>query len=258
MTSNLSETSKILLAMVPLDTPSAPRQRELFDTLTTLSGKRIDPKSVVAKEETLAFTLDGDRAAVALLPSPIPWPQIEGPCETAWWWPEAGAKLQGHTSHLIVAHSSDGESDVLQRAVTLTHLVAAAAAHVDSAGVFWVGGGLVHDPRIFLEEARKGSLDNLPLHLWVDFRIEQIEEGTVRLFTTGMQSLGRMEIEIPHSHRLPTEVLDFAYAIADYVLSRGAEIRDNHTIGRSDDEKVMARHAPSMFDESMTVVRLEF
>ncbi len=244
--------------MVPLDAPATLRQRELFDALTSLTGKRIDSKSVVANDEMLKFTLDGDAAAIGLLPSPIPWPQIEGPCETARWWPEASAKLRGHTSHLIVAISSDGKSDVLQRAVNLTHLVAAVAAHVESAGVFWGGGGLVHDPRVFVEEAQKASRDNLPLHLWIDFRIEQMEEGTVRLFTTGMKSLGRMEIEIPHSHRLPTEVFDFAYAIADYMLSRGAEIRDNHTVGRSDDEKVMARHAPSMFDERMTVVRLEF
>ena len=68
----------------------------------------------------------------------------------------------------------------------LTHLLAAVAAHVDAAGIYWGGGGLVHDPLVFLDEARSASPQKLPLHLWIDFRIEQNDDGTLRLFTTGM------------------------------------------------------------------------
>ena len=42
------------------------------------------------------------------------------------------------------------------------------------------------------------------------------------------------------------------------MLSRGAEIRDGHTVGRCEDEKVPAAHAPSMWDSKMTVLRLDF
>ena len=262
MTFEPRENQHIHLAMIVLDTPSLPAPRDLFATFASLSGKAIDPATVVAKEGTLAFDLDGGKAAVALMPVPIPWAPLEGPCETAWWWPEAGAKIQNHTSHLIVAlgrnAASEGERDALHQSVTLTQLVAAVAAHVDAAGVFWGGGSLVHDPQVFFEEARHASPKNLPLHLWIDFRIEQNDDGTFRLFTTGMKSLGRMELEIPHSQRQPTEVFDFAYSIADYILTLGAEVRDSQTVGRTDDEKVMATHAPSMLDPKMTVLRLEF
>ena len=191
------------------------------------------------------------------MPAPIPWSNLEGPCETAWWWPEAGAKMRGHNSHLLVALG--GESgDAVRRSLALTHLTAAVAAHVDAAGIYWGGGALVHDPQVFLEEARNASPENLPLHLWIDFRIEANDDGTLRLFTTGMKALDKMEIEIPRSRHEPAEIFDFACSIADYILSRGAEIRDGHTVGRCEDEKVPAAHAPSMWDSKMTVLRLDF
>ncbi len=98
----------------------------------------------------------------------------------------------------------------------------------------------------------------MPLHLWIDFRIEANDDGTLRLFTTGMKAFDKMEIEIPRSGHKARELLDFAYSIADYILSRGAEIRDGHTVGRCADEKVPAAHAPSMWDSRMTVLRLDF
>ena len=251
------ERSRMLLSMVALDTPSLPRQQEMLATLVSLSGTSVSSKTVEAKEGTLAFSLGGNSAAVALVPAVIPWSNLEGPCEMARWWPEAAEKMRGHNSHLLVALGGQN-GNAVQRALALTHLAAAVAAHVDAAGIYWAGGGLVHDPQVFLEEARSPARGNLPLHLWIDFRIEANDDGTLRLFTTGMKALGKLEIEIPQSRREPAEVFDFAYSIADYILSRDAEIRDGHTVGRCEDEKVMAAHAPSLWDSAMTVLRLEF
>ncbi len=256
MAEKLPEKSRILLSVVALDTPSLPRQQEMLETLASLSGAAVNPKAVEAKESSLVFLFGGNRAAVALVPSPIPWSNLEGPCEIAWWWPEAGAKMQGHNSHIAMALVGEND-DAVRRSIALTHLTAAVAAHVDAAGIYW-GGALVHDPQVFLEEARSASSENVPLHLWIDFRIEQNDDGTLRLFTTGMKALDKMEIEIPCSRHEPKKLFDFAYSIASYLLSRGAEIRDGHTIGCCEDEKVLATHAPSMLDSQMTVLRLDF
>jgi len=61
-----------------------------------------------------------------LMPAPIPWSALEGPCATAWWWPEATEKMKHHHSHIILALA--GESgNLVQRHVTLTHFTAAVA-----------------------------------------------------------------------------------------------------------------------------------
>jgi hypothetical protein len=257
MTEKPLQESRMLVSMVALDSPSLPPVKEMLESLASVSGTTVDAKEVEAREGTLTLAFGGDRAGVALVPAPIPWSNLEGPCETAWWWPEARARIQGHDSHLLLALGGESD-DALRRSLALTHLTAAVAAHVDAVGIYWCCGGLVHDPRVFLEEARSASPKNLPLHLWIDFRIEANGDGTLRLFTTGLKALKKMEIEIPRSRREPKELFDFAYSIADYVLSRGAEIRDGHTVGRCEEEKVPAAHAPSMWDSRMTVLRLDY
>jgi hypothetical protein len=247
----------MLLSMIALDTPSLPSPEDMLETLTSLSRITVPPKAAEARESTLAFPLGGNTAAVALMPAPIPWSRLEGPCATAWWWPEAARKMRSHNSHLLVALGGD-EGDAARRSVVLTHVLAAVADHVDAAGIFWGGGALVHDPTVFFDEARRASPEKFPLHLWIDFRIEQNDDGTLRLFTTGLKALDKLEIEIPHSRHVPTELFDFAYSIADYQLSLGGVIRDGHTIGRRDDEKVVATHAQSMWDSDLTVLRLDY
>ena len=257
MTEKSPQKRPMLLSVVALDTPSLPRHAEMLETLSILSGQCVNPDVVTARETTLAFPWGGSMAAVVLVPAPLPWSNLEGPCETAWWWPEARASMRGHDSHLLVALGND-DGDPIRRSLALTHLTAAAATHVHAAGIFWNGGGLVHDPQVFLAEARNASPTKLPLYLWIDFRIENNDDGTLRLFTTGMKALEKLEIEIPRSRHTAQELLDFAHATAHYLLARGAEIRDGHTVGCSEDEKVQAAHAPSMWDSTMTVLRLEY
>jgi hypothetical protein len=257
MAEKTPQKPRMLLSMVALDTPSLPAPKEMVATLSSLSGMIVPWKAVEAKETTLAFPLGGNTAAVALIPGPISWSNLEGPCATAWWWPEAEVKMRGHNSHLLVALGGE-EGDAAQRSLVLTYLLAAVSAQVDAAGIFWGGGALVHDPPVFFDEARQASAEKLPLHLWVDFRIERNDDGTLRLFTTGMKALEKLEIEIPRSRRQPAELYNFAVSIADYQLSLGAVIRDGHTIGRSADEEVPAAHAPSMWDSSLTVLRVDY
>ena len=251
-----TQKSRIYLSMILLDRPSLPPPQELLSTLAALGETSADSATVETTEKTLAFRLGSETAALALMPGPAPWSNLEGPCATAWWWPEAKARLAGHRSHLLVALMGDSR-DAVARSLSLTRLTAVAAAQVDAAGIFWGGGSLVHDVPAFLEEARGASIENLPLHLWIDFRVERNDDGTHRLFTTGMKALGKLELEIPHSRQEPSELLDFAGAIASYILARGAEVRDGHTVGRSEAEQVRATHAPSMLDGRMTVLRLE-
>jgi len=118
------------------------------------------------------------------------------------------------------------KGDLIQRCIALTRLTAIIAAEVDAAGIYWGGGTLVHDPQVFIEQAKTISLGNPPLHLWIDFRVEQNEDGSCRLFTTGLKTFQKMEIEIPHSTKPPAEVLEFAHAIAEYVMTSKKAVRE--------------------------------
>jgi hypothetical protein len=245
-----------LIGMVALNSVRPIESASILATLREQCPDCPAPTGLSQEDDTLVFHLDDSMAAVSLMPAPIPWSDLEGPCATAWWWPEATERMKGHKCHIIVVFMG-GAGNAVERHIYLTRLVSAVAANADSAGIYWGAGTVVHDPTAFQEQAAELSPDNLAPQLWVDMRLEQNEDGSFRFFTTGMASFGCLEIEIDRSPRLPEEILDFCYSIVSYVLQRGTTIGDGETVGRSADERIKVRHKASMWDRAK-VMKLEF
>lgn len=208
-------------------------------------------------ENMFTCSLGEYTAAATLVPKPVPWSQLEGPCETAWYWPTAAEELRDHEAHVLVTLIDEGGKEI-PKATALTQLVAGVVATSPTAGVFWGPGRLVHPTQAYLDQAVQLAADDLPLFLWVDFRVERNDDGGTRLYTTGMQALGYQEIEVPDFSGEPQTVLEYAYNIAHYQLTQSKVINEGDTIGITDQVQVTAHRGPSMFDEAMEVVSLEF
>ncbi len=256
MSDKEQEKNRVLLAMVALNTPLMPRAGGCLAGLRAVPDINLDLGSLKESEGKIVFGLGKDHAAAALMPAAIPWSALEGPCATAWWWPEASEKMKDHASHILVVLA--GESgNLVQRHVTLTHLTAAVAAHTDAAGIYWGGGTLVHEPQAFIEQARELSPDNLPWPLWIDFRVEGNEDGSCRLFTTGMKAFDKPEIEIraAAANRPRCSTSPARSRITSSRPTRGSK-----TGTRSADRKrkKSAEPGPSMWDSKKTVLKLDF
>lgn len=213
----------------------------------------------VSREEGLqALTVEmgSIEGIMAIVPAPIPWSDLEGPCLTAWWWPEAAEKLKEHTAHSIVTLLKRTD-DVVTNYLIVTQLAACLAATTNCAGVYWGAGTVVHAPASFVEQSRNASRNNLPLSLWIDFRVQKTPDGKYQLLTTGLSSLNKREIEIAPCHLRPVELLKLGHDIAHYVITSAVEIRDGDTIGRSASEKIRTKFVRSMWDRQEEVMRLE-
>jgi hypothetical protein len=88
--------------------------------------------------------------------------------------------------------------------------------------------------------------------------VEKLAEEHCRLYTTGMEALGYEELEVPRFAGEPQDLLEHAYNIAHYQLCKQKMIDNNETIGLRDDLQAIARRQPSMLDEQMEVISLEF
>jgi hypothetical protein len=196
-------------------------------------------------------------AAVTLIDQPIPWSQLEGPAATAWYWPQAEAELRSHRAHLLVALADDAGRAV-DRALTLTRITSAVTAASGGCGVFWGPGRLVHPPQAYLAQARQLDPTDLPLFLWVDFRVEKLGEGRFRLYTTGLEALGAAELETEEFAGEPQALLEYVYNLAHYQLTRQQVINDGDTIGLTDEVQATARRGPSLLGGDLEVIRLEF
>lgn len=212
---------------------------------------------------TLAWDSDGATANVTLVDQPIPWEKLEGPCATAWYWPEATEALKPHPKHLFVTLLDEGRKRI---AVSwrLTRLLVALARHAPAVGVVWGASGAVHKPADFAALAEQSTADNLPLNLWVDFRAYELDglsgQGGAGfgLFTTGLEALGHHELEVERYAGDPQQLVGAAYNIAHYVLDKDAALKDSEVIGLPDESQVTIREDRSMVDPEAEVFRLEF
>jgi len=206
------------------------------------------------QDKNLVFNFRDGMIAVALMPGPIPWSDLEGPCATAWWWAEAAERMRAHTYHFIVTVMG-GTIPPVERRVILTRLVSAVLRHTDAVGVYWAEGTVVHEPTSFLEQAEGISETQIPGPLWIDVRLETNDDETLRCFTTGLAPLGHLEIEVPRATLKPQELLEFVGDTACYMVNTSTPIADGETLGRTATEKFKVRHMKSMFDRG-TVMRI--
>jgi len=256
----MSDESSPLIAFVALNADIPLNAASILDSLQGFApGANVE--EVTESEEnpsSFTFQLNGNMGAVSLMPGPLPWEDLEGPCETAWWWPDAADAMRDHSVHVLVALMGESGS-VAERHVLLSALVASVVENSHSAGVYWGGGTLVHEPEEFVTQVRELSTENMLPHLWIDMRLAQNEDESLSFFTTGMIHFNKLEIEIDRATLDPEELLNFCYGIIDYIVTSDVDINHGETIGRTEDEKLAVTHEPSMLhNREDTVMKLTF
>jgi hypothetical protein len=210
-----------------------------------------------AKDGSLSFSLGESNVVMALMPAPIPWSDLEGPCATSWMWPTAAEDLKQHRQHLIVTVM--GEAGPIERSKLLTQVVAAVAVTCpQTIGIYWGNATLVISPPVFRDFAKEMLPDGLPIPVWIDFRVGQGENGKLIGFTHGMQSLGHMELETLNSPESPGDLRERMMDLCGYLLTNGPVIGDGHTIGRDANEKIRVIYSPSSFGHEGRVMRLDY
>jgi hypothetical protein len=244
----------VALAMVATKTDRLPRKETILQSLRDHIGEGVVPEEVEWDKTHLLFPLADANVIVSLLPVPIPWSQLEGPCATAFWWPQATLIMRAHKFHFLVAVTA-GSFNPIERRVVLTHIVRSVARTADAAGIYWGDGTLVHDPKTFIQQSATISTDRLDLSLWIDIRVEPNGDGTCRCFTTGLTKLGFMEIEVERTKHPPDDLYQFIGDTATYMVTQNVRINDRENIGPTAEERYTVRHKPSMFQRG-TVLKI--
>lgn len=163
--------------------------------------------------------------------------------------------MRAHKSHLIVAVLGEMRT-IQERTLILTKIIAASIECHNTAGVYYGDGGLVHSPDYFCVEAKKASRDDLPISLWIDFRLTRNTDQTYNLITTGLEVFGYMEIEILEAKADPDDMLSMATGTA-WLLLKGEIIRNGDTVGFEDtNQKIKTTHEKSVWDRPGKVLRI--
>lgn len=246
------------IALAALNQPHIPNAEGVCERFEKTFAEG-DQATVLSQTEGGAtLKLGSATANFTLVDKPIPWERLEGPCATAWYWPEAEQQMRAHQANLIVT-LLDEARDPIETAMRMTRLVAAIALESGAIGVVWGPSGQVHRTEDFVSMAAHMQRDDLPLHLWVDFRVTQRpdEEGFA-LFTTGLQALGHSEFEAQQFHGEPHHLAGAVYNVTHYVLEKGPVLKDGEAVGLPDGGQVNVSLGPSMIDPDQEVILLGF
>lgn len=258
--------SQIQTAVIAVADNRFPLTDELIQYLTHDCGVQpID--NLVCDENKLTFRSACATYAVTLLEEKIPTELLRAPCSLAWHWPEAGMAFQKHTNQIIVGvlDETAGSVDV---ALRLTQLAAAVCVNSGIApiGVLWTGGkpdnqgapGCVHKPEEFVAHAQGASLDALPIELWVSFLPIASRNNQFIMTTRGLTAFGVKELETTGEGKDPQWVYDHLFNFAHFLLTHPEDVRENQTIGMSNDEKIDILAASSRLDPNKDVLMLNF
>jgi len=225
---------------------------------------RIDGKAVSGierdKNGVFSFNVSDQFVAIIHVSAPHPSDDLEGPLTTSWMWPKKPSieGVREHRSHLLITLTC-GVSGPVQRRRTLTAVTALAAKQPGVMAVFWPDATHVIFPSVFVDMAKVFNSPGAPppLYLWVDLRAFRNDDGTVDLFTTGLASLGHMELEIVNIAMEIGDLREWVIDIMNYLLEHGPVLKHGQTIGMTADQKLHIRHCPSSFGHPGKVIRLE-
>ncbi|HVJ80792.1 MAG TPA: DUF4261 domain-containing protein [Planctomycetia bacterium] len=240
-----------------------------------LPGARVSPTSVcrdfAAKwpdlpplapinsgKKQLAFRSGESTAFIAKIKAPISWHELEGPCETCRCWPDAKNALRDHSSHLIVALTS--EDAPVQRARALARVCSSILATCPQApGVYWSAAPLVTPSATYQKLVNETPPHRTPTELWVDFRVAPGGDGKLRGYTAGMKAFGHMEFETNDATEGAETLRERLAGLAAYLLENGQVIWDGDKVGdTADAEKIRVVFSDSAFGREGKVMRLVY
>lgn len=248
-------SKKTWLALVALSEPYLPSAEKLIECIENTWPNSPVPQLVSTTEGMITFECGEAIIGCTLIPEPISAEQLEGPCSTAWYWPDAASAFQNHSAHLLITLVSE-KRNTIDKSTRLTEMVTAAALDSRASGIFWGQSAMVHEPMSFYDQATQMAADNLPLYLWVDFRLQESETGQFSLFTTGLEAFGNMEIEIANYNGDPQTLMNHVYNLAHYQLEKQADLKDGDTISLTDEVQATISYQKSMLDDEKEVVSL--
>ena len=252
------EKSNLVLSFVLYNEYKIKNPKNLLSKYNKICKPELKAEKISMKDNTISFEINGEYAFISFMPAPYPWTDLEGPCATSWLWPESAEQLKDHKKHIIITWMSKNEDRILISLV-VTQITASVLEETDGLGVYWGNAALVNKKEVFC-----GMTDNipetLPLFLWIDFRGQQHENGEIDIITYGLHCFDIMEIEIIKSKKSFRELIDFTYNIAGYLLEHGNAIKDGDTVGQDADQKILARHSDSVWDDERRgkVLRIEY
>jgi Domain of unknown function (DUF4261) len=180
---------------------------------------------------------------IAILDFDVPQPAdvLEDAYRINFAWPEAKNLIGKHRAHVMLAviGEQDGFENVMAASKALAMAALALAVIRDAIAIHWSSSMALLRGASVEGTAQTMRETGLALDLWLAFKpwVER-EQGKVGLFTSGLRGFIGRDIEMVARKESLIAVVERALALAGYILTSGAVIKDGDTVGYSATEQL--------------------
>ena len=244
-----SNQSKIVLGMIMVKQDHSFDSERFKDDFKENFDYTI--KDASFENSVITFKVDGNLVAIAQMPVPIPYGDIETVAAYAYNWNDAARDLQFHKSHLIVSILGDGKNQIKSYKI-LTQVISSLLRTTESLGVYMGNQSLLIPKNDYLHESGLMSEDYLPLNLWIYFGLKVLGKHKSG-YTFGLKEFNKTEMEIIDSSKKIEDIRGFLFNMTHYVLDHGVTFKDGQTCGLSEKERILITLSKGKFVDGDTL-----
>ncbi|MBZ7928134.1 DUF4261 domain-containing protein [Campylobacter molothri] len=163
---------------------------------------------------------------LSLIKNPIPNKEAEYYANFNFMWKDALKETKKHKAHLLIAVLSQSESK-LEQAKLFTQVSSVCLQDRNALGFYT--GGVVLEPKFYIENANMLKENRLPVYNWVYVSVYPCE-NSVNAYTYGLRNFNRLEFEVCESKMEEKELFFSLYDIILHILTYDIELKDLDTL----------------------------
>lgn len=197
--------------------------------------KDVDSVEEADMEETHVLIIDDVKVVIEPFAFAIPVQAVEEGAMRNYLFDNAFEVLMNHTSHVAIS-IVEGSGNPLEESILLSKLLAVATLQKGTTAIYT--NGVLYEADMYYKGTEELRDDVLPMVnlVWVDIDFE--EDGTVSLYTNGMEAFDQLNVEFLHCPWDPERAWNYILSVAGFVLTSGKELTDGDTVGRTEEEEL--------------------
>ena len=200
-----------------------------------VTAKDVDTVEEEEMEEAYFLVIDDYKVMVAPFSFTMPMEIVTQGAIRNYLWDDALDAVTQHTSHVAIS-IVEGHGKPLEEGILLAKLLSVATEQMGATAIYT--NDVLYEAKKYHEETEQLRDDVLPMVnlVWVDIDFE--EDGTISLYTSGMEEFDQLNVEFLHCPWDPERAWNYILSVANYVLTSGKELTDGDAIGRTEEEQL--------------------
>ena len=249
---DVEQFKKDLLAQWDIISVTSPEGMKVRAAVTT---KDVDTVEEEEMEGAYFLIIDDYKVMVAPFSYAMPMEIVMQGATRNYLWDDALDAVIQHTSHVAIS-IVEGPGKPLEEGILLAKLLSVATEQTGATAIYT--NDVLYESDMYYKETEHLRVDALPMVnlVWVDIDFE--EDGTISLYTSGMEEFDQLNVEFLHCPWDPERAWNYILSVAEYVLTSDIKVEEGHSIGRTEEEQLIVHIDEPVHADGLQSIQIFF